>query len=175
MGGWESTYLLPGWITHRKGYYVVCSGKQLHYWTLFFWRKWCNSDNQLWLLLKYAAKFFLPQLQNKAPDILGNMWFQQDGAKCYTIQPVMAFLRQTFGNRIISWFSDVPGPHQSLHLTAPEFFLRGYLKEQVYRRHPHTQLQLAHRIQHANEAITDNTLVAAMNNVIHQCYSCANS
>jgi hypothetical protein len=119
--------------------------------------------------------FFLPQLQNKAPDILGNMWFQQDGAKCYTIQPVMAFLRQTFGNRIISWFSDVPGPHQSLHLTAPEFFLRGYLKEQVYRRHPHTQLQLAHRIQHANEAITDNTLVAAMNNVIHQCYSCANS
>jgi hypothetical protein len=116
--------------------------------------------------------FFLPQLKNMAPDTLGNMWFQQDGANCHTLQPVMAFLWQTFDKRIILLISDAPGPHQSLDLTESEFFLRGYLTEQVYRRHPHTRLQFGHGIQHATEAITDNTVIAAMNNVIHQCYSC---
>jgi hypothetical protein len=53
-----------------------------------------------------VQNFFVPQLQNKAP--VRNMWFQQDGATCHTTRPVMAFLRQTFGNRLISRFSDVP-------------------------------------------------------------------
>jgi hypothetical protein len=119
--------------------------------------------------LNMLQNFFLPQLQNKAPYIVGNMWFQQDGSNCHTIQSVMAFLWQTFGNKIISWFSNIPRTQQSLDLTVPEVFLRGCLKEQVNRRHPHSRLQLLHGIQHDTEAITVNTLVAAMNNVIHQC------
>jgi hypothetical protein len=117
--------------------------------------------------------FFLPQLQNKAP--VRNMCFQQDSATCHTTRPVMAFLRQTFGNRLISRFCNAPCPPRSPDLTTPDFFLWGNLKEQVYKRHTHNRLELKRAIQYANEAITDDTLVAAMNNVIHRCRNYINS
>lgn len=66
---------------------------------------------------------------------MSNGWFQQDGATAHTSNISMAFLRNVFGERIISknlW------PARSPDLTPPDFFLWGAAKQTVYRNRPHT-------------------------------------
>jgi len=46
-----------------------------------------------------------------------------------------AALRRLFPQRVISGFGDVPWPPRSPDLTAPDFFLRSYLKN-VYSTCP---------------------------------------
>ena len=67
--------------------------------------------------------FVIHAIQNKI-----KMWFQQDGATCYTAKQTMKLLSQIFGNRIISRGSAFGWPPQSPDLTALDFFLWGYLK-----------------------------------------------
>ena len=66
------------------------------------------------------------------------LWFQQDGATAHTARPTMALLREFFGDRIISRFSDFGWPPRSSDLTAPDFFLWGYLKGKMYANKPRT-------------------------------------
>ena len=65
-----------------------------------------------------------------------NLWFQQNGAMAHIAVIGMAVLRLLFPRRVISRFGDVPQPPCSLDLTAPDFFLWGYLKSNVYSRRP---------------------------------------
>jgi hypothetical protein len=50
----------------------------------------------------------------------------------------MALLRDLFPNRLISRFSDLTWPSRSPDLTAPVYFLWGYLKEKVFANRLHT-------------------------------------
>jgi hypothetical protein len=59
-----------------------------------------------------------------------NLRFQQDGATAHTAVISMPLFQQ----RVISRSGDVPWPPRSPDLTAPEFFLRDYLKSKVYSR-----------------------------------------
>ena len=45
----------------------------------------------------------------KAADI-GNIWFQQDGGTCHTVEATLDVLRPVFDDRIISRRSDVVWP-----------------------------------------------------------------
>ena len=56
-----------------------------------------------------------------------NLWFQQGGAMVHMPVIKMAALRRLFPQRVISPFGDVPWPPPSPDLTAPDFFLYGYL------------------------------------------------
>jgi hypothetical protein len=58
----------------------------------------------------------------------------------------MALLRESFPGRIILSFEDINWPPRSPDLTAPDFFLWGYLKPQVYATKPRN-------IQELNEGI----------------------
>jgi len=60
------------------------------------------------------------------------MWFQQDGATCHIAKQTMKLLSQIFGNRIISRGSAFGLLPRSPDLTAPDFFLWGYLKDRIY-------------------------------------------
>ena len=66
------------------------------------------------------------------------MWFQQDGATTHTARPTMPLLREIFGDRMKSRFSDFNWPPRSSDLMAPDFFLWGYLKGKVYVNKPRT-------------------------------------
>jgi hypothetical protein len=48
----------------------------------------------------------------------------------------MAVLRRLFLQQVISRFGDVPWPPHLPDVTAPDFFLCGYLKSKVYSRRP---------------------------------------
>jgi hypothetical protein len=61
-------------------------------------------------------------------------WLQQDGIMCHMSNKTMTFLWKFFSNHLVSkdlW------PPRSLDLSSPDFFLKGYLKEMVYRTNPH--------------------------------------
>jgi len=56
--------------------------------------------------------------------------------------------RATMFGTVISRFGDIAWPARSPELTVPDFFLRGFLKDRVYRRHIMT-------IQELKQAIVD--------------------
>jgi len=56
-------------------------------------------------------------------------------ATAHTAVIGIAALRRLFPQRVISHFGDVPWPPRSPYLTAPDLFLRGYLKK-VYSTRP---------------------------------------
>ncbi|GFV36958.1 transposable element Tc3 transposase [Trichonephila clavipes] len=53
------------------------------------------------------TNFFIPQLNNH--DVQ-ELWFQQDGATCYTARATIDLLKDTFGDRLISRFGPVNWP-----------------------------------------------------------------
>lgn len=116
--------------------------------------------------------FLAPQIQQFN---LQNMWFQQDGATCHTARETMNLLRTLFPGRLISRFGDVSWPPRSPDLTAPDFFLWGFLKNKVYANKPNTVDQLKNNITEAIENIPPETYQKVMENVVKRAQVCAAS
>lgn len=116
-------------------------------------------------------EFFIPNLGDDIEDA----WFQQDGATAHTSKASMQLLRKHFGNRIISRNSDFPWPPRSPDLTAPDFFLWGYLKQKVYINKPHTLTMLKKNIEEEITAIAQTMLVSTMRNVLKRAEICKRS
>lgn len=112
--------------------------------------------------------FLVPQLQEEDQQI----WFQQDGATAHTARATMRLLREYFPDRIISKNGDLRWPPRSPDLTAPDFFLWGYLKEKVYVNKPRTLQELKNNIRDEIAAITPETLNNVMKNVIKRAHFC---
>ena len=56
---------------------------------------------------------------------IGNIWFQQDGARCHTAEATLDVLCPVFEDRIISRRADVVQPPQSCDLTPLDYYLWG--------------------------------------------------
>jgi len=72
----------------------------------------------------------------------------------------------------ISPFGDVPWPARSLDLTAPDFFLWGYLKSKVYSTRPTDLHALKENIQEEIAKCLEETLQAFMRRFltcVHMC------
>lgn len=91
-------------------------------------------------------------------------WFQQDGATCHTAGATIDFLKPLFPNRLISKKGDFDWPPRSPDLTAPDFFLWGYLKSKVYINKPKTLAQLKNNIRREIAAIPVEMLAKTMEN-----------
>ncbi|GFV71326.1 putative transposable element [Trichonephila clavipes] len=79
------------------------------------------------------TNFFIPELNNHDDQ---ELWFQQDGATCHTARATIDFLKDTFGDRLISRFGPVNWPPRSCDLTSLDYFLWGYVKSLVYADKP---------------------------------------
>ena len=66
----------------------------------------------------------------------------------------MAVVREMFGT-VISRFGDIAWPARSPHLTVPDFFLRGFLKDRVFWRRIMTIQELKQAIVNEVAAIDD--------------------
>ncbi len=75
-------------------------------------------------------------------------YFHQDGARAHTACATMEFLREFFGDRFISWSARSPD------LTPPNFFLWGYVKDNVFKHNPTTIAELKTLIMEAVVEIT---------------------
>lgn len=116
--------------------------------------------------------FFLPALDNYDTD--ENTRFQQDGATSHTARIAMDVLRTAFPGRLISRNGDIPWPARSPDLTAPDFFLWGYLKSQVFKHDaPRTIDDLQARIRLEINNIPLEMLRNVMNSFERRLRECA--
>ena len=78
---------------------------------------------------------------------IGNIWFQQDGAKCQAAEFTLDVLHPIFEDRIISRRADVVWPPLSCDLTALDCYLWGAVKDKCYADKPETIDALKHNIR----------------------------
>jgi len=92
-------------------------------------------------------------------------------AKAHTAVISIAALRRLFPQRVISRFGDVPWPPRSPDLTAPGFFLWGYLKK-VYSTRPTDLHALKENIQEEIAKLSEETLQALMRTFVTRVHLC---
>ena len=63
---------------------------------------------------------------------IGNIWFQQHGAKCHTAEATLNVLHPVLEDRIISRRADVGWPPWSYDLTPLDYYLWGAVKDKCY-------------------------------------------
>lgn len=109
-------------------------------------------------------------IQNALDDAESTSWFMQDGARPHRTADVFNFLSEHFNNRVIALDypthtgSGMDWPPLSPDLTPCDFFLWGYLKDQVYRRNPETIEELKQYISAACDAIPPEIFKQAAGN-----------
>lgn len=96
------------------------------------------------------------------------MWFQQDGATTHTARQTMALLREIFDDRIISRFSNFNWSSRAPDLTAPDYFLWGYLKGRVYANKPRTIQQLKANIRDEIQLLGPDILTRVTENALER-------
>lgn len=101
-----------------------------------------------------------------------NIYFQQDGATPHTNGKSIALLQEIFPSRLISRFGDVNWPPRSPDLTAPDYFLWGYLKDKVYANHPTTITLLKHNISEQIAMISTDLCKNVMLHAIKRAQIC---
>ena len=80
-------------------------------------------------------------------------WFQQDGAIPHASNESLAWLQQSFPDRLISRRCDPQWSPHSPDLNPPYFYMCGYLKDRVYGNNPQTIPDLKAAITVAIRAI----------------------
>ncbi|GFU62439.1 DUF4817 domain-containing protein [Trichonephila clavipes] len=75
------------------------------------------------------------------------LWFQQDGATCHTARATIDFLKDTFGDHLISCFRPVNWPPRSCDLTQLDYFMWSYVRSLVYADKPQTRDNLEDNIR----------------------------
>ena len=81
------------------------------------------------------AKFW-KSLQQRCKDDPHLQWLQKDGATAHSAAKTRDWLRNRFGERVISAKEANPWPARSPDLTPADFFLWGHLKSVVYTGNP---------------------------------------
>ena len=100
------------------------------------------------------------------------LWFLQDGASSHTSRQCMKTLRQMFPGRLISRYGDINWPPRSPDLTAPDFFLWGYFKHEVYKKLPSSIPELKHAIQTEIRNIQQDTIHRVMHSIPQRLQEC---
>jgi len=109
-------------------------------------------------MLRY---FFFPKLR----DYPENVIFQQDGAPPHFALPVRQYLDTKVPNRWIGRAGPISWPARSPDLTPCDFFLWGFVKDQVFQDLPSSIPQLKTKIRQAIASITQDTLEKVYENL----------
>lgn len=110
----------------------------------------------------YIQDFISPLVNSLDDKELTNVYFQQDGAKAHTSANTMSYLKNIFGDRLIStnlW------PARSPDLTPLDYYLWGMLKNKVYVNNPQTISELKFTILNEIALINGNELKNVFENL----------
>lgn len=111
--------------------------------------------------ISMITNFFWPELGNLDTN---DIWFQQDGATCHTAHATLDILHEQFEGMVISRGGDVNWPPRSFDFTLLDFFLRGFLKSQVYANKPQNTAVFKANITHAIGLIQPDLYARVMEN-----------
>ena len=118
-----------------------------------------------------VVRKFVAALRRKRIDI-GEEWFQQDGAPCHAAISTLGMLRRIFGNRVISRRTDNPWPARSPDLNPCDFFLWGYVKNQVFSDSPETVAELKDQIRQKLSQVTPEMCQRTLQNFVKRVRAC---
>ena len=99
-------------------------------------------------------------------------WWQQDGATSHTTNAVLDFLDSKFHGRIISRRSDIPWPPYSPDLNPLDFFVWGYVMQQVRRIKPETIDELKAVVEDVVSSIPEEMIRKSVANLRKRCEAC---
>lgn len=114
--------------------------------------------------LEMLQTYLVPGLKTLYPNEMQKLYFQQDGAPAHYSLSVREYLSTQFNGRVIGRRGTIEWPPRSPDLTPLDFFLWGYVKDDVYARKPKTLDQLKDFIEDAFEKLAGN--VSMIKNVI---------
>lgn len=106
------------------------------------------------------------------PFLRAEQWFQQDGATPHTANVTLAWLDEKFPDRLISRRRDPEWSPHSPDLNPPDFYLWGYLKDNVYRDNPQTIPELKQAITRKIRAIPKEECVRVIDNFARRAQVC---
>lgn len=122
-----------------------------------------NAERYLAILRDHM----LPNLPRRNKNIV----FMQDGAPPHIANPVKDFLRNQFGDDIISRHFPHAWPPRSPDLNPCDYFLWGCLKHRVFLRQPRTLTELRTAIEIEIGTITRETLAKVVDNLFDRLMS----
>ena len=103
----------------------------------------------------------MPKLQ----DCTESPIFQQDGAPPHYFRKVVSYLNRKYPGKWIGRGGPIKWPSRSPDLTPCDFFLWGYIKDQVYKTPVQDIVQLKRRITRACNSISQETLQKVFRNL----------
>lgn len=113
--------------------------------------------------MNLLQKKFVPELIRRGIRVQ-TCWFQQDGATPHTARSVLEWLEQTFGNRLFSLKTANVWPPHSPDMSPLDFYLWGYLKDNVYSPKPRCMAELKNAIRREMRKISRDTCVNVIRN-----------
>ena len=124
-----------------------------------------NSQRYIEVLQKFWTTF----RQRRGFERDGQ-WFQQDGATPHTSNETLQWLRKRFGDRLISRRCEIEWAPHSPDLNPPDFYLWGYLKDNVYENNPQTIPELKRAITGRIRRISVEECVWVIDNFANRIY-----
>lgn len=136
----------------------------------FFYQNTLNGERYLEML----ENQIVPAIREVVPqNEFHNVWFQQDGCPAHNSRNVKNLLRATFGDKLISNGGPISWPARSPDITPLDFFLWGYVKNEVYAfEPPQTVAILEQRAREVFASINGNTIRRVTNTVLQKCHAC---
>lgn len=117
-----------------------------------------------------AVRAIIPREQ-----VLNDVWFQQDGCPAHNTRDVQNLLTEVFNNKVIANRGRVNWPARSPDITPLDFYLWGYVKNEVYEFEPPATIeQLEDRVRDVLNNINRNTLRKVTRTVFKKCEKCIN-
>ena len=104
------------------------------------------------------------------------MWYLHDGAPVHHTVAIHTHLNNEFPGRWIGRGGPLKWPPRSPDLTKMDFFMWGYIKDQVYKTPPTTKEDMKVRIREVFQNININVLShvsRAFENRVHYCLEVA--
>ena len=106
---------------------------------------------------------------------IGNIQFQQDGAKCHTAKAILDVLCPVFEDRINSRSADVLWTSRICDLTPLDYYLWGAVKDKCYANKPETIDALKDNVREAISEIQLHTIDNVLKNWIDHLGYCMTS
>ncbi|XP_076280938.1 uncharacterized protein LOC143209337 [Lasioglossum baleicum] len=153
-----------------------------HRWSVNFWAG--NVDKQILgpcILpdkldgprFRVFLEHTLPNLMDDVPlAIRQNMFFQMDAAPAHHAVSVRTHIDQTFEDRWFGCGGPVAWPARSPDLNPLDFFLWGYLKNEVYRKPVRSAEEMLARVRGTIAAISTATLKRMQREVVRRAELC---
>ena len=128
-----------------------------------------------------TAERYLHLLENNLEETLDNLplavthncWFDQEGAPAHNSKVVRDYLDRRFPEKWIGTHSNTPWPARSPDLTPLDFFLWGYIKNQVYSNSNfQNEEDLLRSVTASFNNINPNMLTHVLDSSVRRAYLC---